>query len=96
MIVASDRAIEKLRERLIESAFKAGLGFRMLVTADKRGQRSFIIKLDRQHPEDRVVELGNVKAFLDSTTAGQIGDRQIDYLDEPDGGFILNDYGSPA
>jgi Fe-S cluster assembly iron-binding protein IscA len=89
MITASDKAIEKLREYLIESAFKAGLGFRLFVITDRAGKTTFSIKLDRQRQEDEVVKLGNVKAFLDSATSGQIGKCQIDYSEEPDGGFVL-------
>lgn len=96
MIIASDRAIEKLREQLIERCFKTGIGFRILVTTHERGEPTFTIRVDTQHREDKVMVLGNIKAFLDSTIVTRIGDYQLDYLDEPDGGFIMRKGSQPS
>jgi Fe-S cluster assembly iron-binding protein IscA len=91
MLTISKIAATKLQEHLVHKCIEAGIGFRVIVNTDENGRANVGIKLDRQHQEDEVVELGNVVVFLDSNTAIQIGEHQIDYLDEPDGGFILKD-----
>ena len=89
MVSISNEAAAKLREQLIHKCFQAGIGFRMCVNTDKSGRATFSIKLDRQHQRDKVIDSGGLKVLLDPSSATQISDRQIDYLDEPDGGFFL-------
>jgi Fe-S cluster assembly iron-binding protein IscA len=91
MLTISKIAAIKLEEHLVHQCTEVGIGFRVIVNTDEDGQATVGIKLDRRRQEDEVFELGNVMAFLDSNTAIQIGEHQIDYLDEPDGGFILKD-----
>jgi Fe-S cluster assembly iron-binding protein IscA len=61
----------------------------MLVNAADFGEATFSIKLDRQHRGDQVIESNGVKVFLDPASAARISDYQLDYQDEPDGGFFL-------
>ena len=61
----------------------------MLVNASESGKANFIIKLDRQHQGDEVIESNGVKVFWDPASATRISDYQLDYEDEPDGGFFL-------
>ena len=89
MVTASNKAAKQLREQLINKCFEAGIGFRMLVDAAKFGEATFSIKLDRQRRGDEVIESNGVKVFLDPASAARISDYQLDYQDEPDGGFIL-------
>lgn len=89
MITASDKAADKLREQLLDKCFEMGVGFRFQVTTDESGKSAFSIKLDKQHQEDESAQLNGVKVFMDPASASQIKDCQLDYLDEPDGGFIL-------
>ena len=96
MITASDKAIEKLRQYLIDTCFKTGLGFRIVVTMHERGEPTFTIRVDKQCRGDEVMELGNVKAFLNSTSASRIGDYQLDYIDKPDKGFVMTKCGQPS
>lgn len=90
MVSTSHKAVQRLREQLIRKCFEAGIGFRILVTAGKSGEATFGIKLDKQHQGDEVIELDGVKIFLDPASAAQIRDYQLDYHDEPNGGFYLN------
>ena len=91
MVTTSNRAAKRLREQLISKCFEAGIGFRMLVESSKSGQASFSIKVDRQHQEDKVIELNGVRVFLDPDSAAQISDFQLDYKDGADGGFYLKE-----
>jgi iron-sulfur cluster assembly protein len=89
MITTSNRAVEKLREQLVNKCLETGIGFRMLVSTDESGQAKFSIKLDRKHQGDEVIESNGVRVFLDPASAARISDYQLDYQDEPDGGFFL-------
>ena len=89
MVSTSNKAAKQLREQLTNKCFEAGIGFRMLVNTDESGKAVFGIKLDRERPGDEVIESSGVKVFLDPASAARIGDYQLDYQDEPDGGFFL-------
>jgi len=89
MISISNKAAKQLRDQLINKYFEAGIGFRMLVNTDESGKATFSIKFDRQHRGDEVMESNGVKVFLDAASAARISDYQLDYQDEPNGGFFL-------
>jgi Fe-S cluster assembly iron-binding protein IscA len=89
MLGISKRAVEMLREELIHKCFQADIGFRILVGNSESGEATFGIKFDRQRQGDEVIESDGVKVFLDATSAAQIEDCQVDYHDEPGGGFFL-------
>jgi Fe-S cluster assembly iron-binding protein IscA len=89
MLSISSRALGRLREELIHRCFEIGIGFRFAVTTDELGKATFIIKFDRQRQGDKVIESDGVKVFLDTSSAAQIKDYQVDYNDEPEGGFFL-------
>ena len=89
MVNATNEAAKRLQELLINKCFEAGIGFRMLVNTAEFGEAIFSIKLDRQRREDEVIESNGVKVFLDPVSAARISDYQLDYEDEPGGGFYL-------
>jgi iron-sulfur cluster assembly protein len=89
MVSTSNKAAEQLREQLINKCFEAGIGFRVLVNASESSKATFSIKLDRQNMKDEVLESNGIKLFLDPASAARISGYQLDYQDEPDGGFIL-------
>ena len=89
MFSISSRAVERLREELIHKCFEIGVGFRIAVTTDEFGKATFSMKFDRQRQGDEVIESDGVKLFLDASSAAQIKDCQVDYHDEPGGGFFL-------
>lgn len=89
MVNTTNKAAKRLREHLIDKCFEAGIGFRMLVNSGESGKATFSIKLDREYPQDQVIESNGVKLFLDPPSAARISDYQLDYRDEPDGGFFL-------
>ena len=89
MVTTSSKAVARLREQLIHRCFEAGIGFRLFASTDKSGKGNYFIKVDRQQQADKVIDSGGVKLFLDPSSATQIRNYQLDYHDEPDGGFFL-------
>lgn len=85
----STKAVAQLREHLLQKFFEAGFGFRVDISTDESGKATFSIRLDRQHQEDKVIESDGIRIFLDSCSATQISDYQLDYEDQPDSGFFL-------
>ena len=88
MVSTSSKAAAKLREHLIYKCLEAGIGFRILVDGD---EATFSIMVDREHQGDQVTETGGVKVFVDPSSAASIGRYQLDYEDEPAGGFYLRE-----
>jgi len=89
MVNTTNKAAKRLREHLIDKCFEAGVGFRVFVNSGESGKATFGIKLDRERPQDQIIESNGVKLFLDPASAARISDYQLDYRDEPDGGFLL-------
>jgi Fe-S cluster assembly iron-binding protein IscA len=89
MLTASEVAARKLQEQLVHKCAEMGIGFRVIVNTDKSGMTTYSIKLDRQHQEDKVKEIDGVKMLLDQPSAALIDDYELDYIDQPDGGFML-------
>jgi Fe-S cluster assembly iron-binding protein IscA len=89
MIDVSTRAIDKLREELIQKCLDAGIGFRIMVSTDEAGKVISSMRFDRQRQDDMVTNLGGVKLFSDPRSVGQVKNYHLDYLDNPEGGFFL-------
>lgn len=89
MIHVSTRAVDKLREELVQKCLDAGIGFRIMVDTDNTGKITSSMKFDRQHQGDMVIDLGGVKLFSDLTSVAHVRDYHLDYLDNQDGGFFL-------
>lgn len=89
MIQVSVRATDKLKEELIQKCLDAGIGFRIMVDMDDAGKIASVMKFDRQHQDDMVIDLGGVKLFSDPSSVACVRDYHLDYEDHPDGGFFL-------
>lgn len=89
MISISPEAVNMLKEKLVMSCSEAGIGFRVLVAADEHGEKTFSIKVDMAREGDQVLEAEGVKVFVDPASAAQAADYELDYIDEPEGGFVL-------
>jgi Fe-S cluster assembly iron-binding protein IscA len=89
MIHVSTRAVDKLREELVQKCLDAGIGFRIMVNTDEAGKITSSMKFDRQRQDDMVIDLGGVKLFSDTSSVAHVKDYHLDYLDNPDGGFFL-------
>lgn len=89
MIQVSTRAVNKLREELVQKCLDAGIGFRILIAADETGKITSSMKFDRQRQDDEVIDLGGVKLFSEPGGVANVRDYHLDYLENPDGGFFL-------
>jgi len=89
VITASDKALNKLQEWLAHKYFETGIGFRILTSTNKFGELRYGMKLDRQCQGDEVAELNGIKLLLDPASTGEFTNCELDYVDEPDSGFVL-------
>ncbi len=89
MIQVSTKAVDRLKEELVQKCLDAGIGFRIMVNTDDTGKISSTMKFDRQRLDDLVIDLGGVKLFSDRNSVAQVRDYHLDYLDNPEGGFFL-------
>jgi len=89
MIHVSTRAGDKLREELIQKCLDAGIGFRITVNTEETGKITSSMRFDRQHQDDEVIDLGGVKLFIDPSCIAHVKDYNLDYLENPEGGFFL-------
>jgi Fe-S cluster assembly iron-binding protein IscA len=89
VIDVSTRAVDKLREELVQKCLDAGIGFRIIVNTDDSGKITSNMRFDRQHQGDMVIDLGGVKLFSDPGSVAHVKDYHLDYLGNPDGGFFL-------
>jgi len=88
-LTVSDKAAEKLKEDLIQRCLNVGLGYRLINNTAEPGKDTFSMELDKEHPGDEVVVLNGIRVFLDPANAARLKDYELDYLDEPSGGFLL-------
>jgi|GEM_PF-1751354 len=93
VITASDKALNKLHEWLTQKYFETGIGFRILANSNESGKPTYSIKLDRQRQGDEVAEVNGIKFLLDPASAGEFTNCELDYVDEPNGGFVLRKCG---
>lgn len=89
MLTVSNKATEKLQQKLLQTCFEMGIGFKVFAQTDESGKATFSIKVAKQTRGDEVTELDGIKVFLDTASAAKLGNYELDYLDEPDGGFLL-------
>jgi Fe-S cluster assembly iron-binding protein IscA len=89
MIQVSMRAADKLKEELVKKCLDAGIGFRIMINLNNEGKVSPVMKFDRQHQGDTVLDLGGVKLFSNPEEVAQVKGYHLDYLENPDMGFYL-------
>ncbi|MFQ6114204.1 MAG: hypothetical protein ACE5NG_08955 [bacterium] len=93
MLTASDKALNKLQEWLMQKYYQTGVGFRILAISKESGEPRYAIKLDRQHQGDKIADLNGIKFLFEPASTIAFTDYELDYLDEPGGGFILRKSG---
>lgn len=89
MLSVTERAAEKLREEFLREFAEADVGFRVIASSHKPSQDGVKIKMDRQHENDRTIDLGGVKLFVNSSIVKQLHNYQLVWWDEPQAGFYL-------
>jgi Fe-S cluster assembly iron-binding protein IscA len=88
-MMTSEKAIEKLKDELINRVSHIGLGFRVYKELSGAGSSRLALKLDNRSPDDETIELHGIRLFIDPHNAAQLKDLELDYIDGPTGGFIL-------
>jgi Fe-S cluster assembly iron-binding protein IscA len=91
MIELEFKALERLKEKLLESCYDAGIGYRMLITKTETEEISCILKLDIKREGDQVVEGNGMRIFLDPESALHMQDNELEFLDIYNDNFILRD-----
>jgi Fe-S cluster assembly iron-binding protein IscA len=94
MMTATEKATEKLKENLLQRCIDIGLGFRLISDAQDPSKGEFSIKVDHKRPGDRVIESHGIRIYLNSTNAIALENYELDYVDEPGGGFCLRGQGA--
>ncbi len=89
MMTASERAVEKLKDTLIQRYLDVGLGYRIIGSIPGSGHTTFNLELDKEHSGDKVVESLGIRIFMDPEKAVLLKDYELDYIDGPAGGFML-------
>ena len=89
MMTASEKAVHRLEDYLIKRCLAAGLGFRVVNNSHELGHAVLSIKLDNEHTGDEVITSHGIRIFVDPANAVLLKDCELDYLDEPTGGFCL-------
>jgi Fe-S cluster assembly iron-binding protein IscA len=90
-MITSEKAIEKLKDELINRVSHVGLGFRVYTDSAGEGSSRLALKLDNQCPDDETIESHGIRLFIDPLNASHLKDLELDYSDGPTGGFILKD-----
>jgi Fe-S cluster assembly iron-binding protein IscA len=91
MIELGFKALEKLKEKLLESCYDAGIGYRILVTKKESGEISCVLKLGTKREGDHVIEFEGMRIFLDPLSAFYMRDSELQFLDMSNDSFILRD-----
>jgi Fe-S cluster assembly iron-binding protein IscA len=88
-MTVSEKAVQRLEDYLIQRCFDAGLGFRVANDGHESGHAVVSIKLDYEHTGDEVTTSQGIRIFVDPASATVLKDCNLDYVDEPTGGFCL-------
>jgi len=87
----SEKAIEKLKDEMVNRVSHIGLGFRVCKNTTEEGNSGLALKLDNRGPDDETIESHGIYLFIDSHSAAMLKDLELDYVDGPAGGFILKE-----
>jgi len=87
----SEKAVEKLKDELVNRLAGVGLGYRVYQDLDGSGRFKLALKLDRKRPDDETIESHGVCIFLDPLSSIKLKDLELDYTEGPNGCFILKD-----
>jgi Fe-S cluster assembly iron-binding protein IscA len=89
MVEIGAKAAQALRDKLLETLFKEGIGFRIYATEAQDGSAAFAMRLDSIEEGDELLAIDGINVFLDLASAAKLSARSIDYMDEPQRAFVL-------
>jgi len=85
----TSRAAAILKEKLLESCYHAGIGFRMRMAVNDCGEKTLFIQPDAVKEDDKTLELDGVKVFMDPECVARVQWYQLDCTDEPSGTLLI-------
>ena len=89
MLGINREAVKMLKDKLVNGCSEAGIGFRLVVAQNDRGEKTFSIKVDRERVGDEVLEADGVKLFIDPVNATWAADLELAYSEQDQAGFVL-------
>jgi len=89
MLNVSFKAVEKLKDTLLERCVNNGLGFRLQSLSPDAEISDFVIRLDRMGLGDEVVINQGVIVFVANNGLGSLAGWELDYSEEPGLGFCF-------
>jgi Fe-S cluster assembly iron-binding protein IscA len=89
MLGISREAIKMLKDKLVNGCSEAGIGFRLIVAQDERGEKTFSIKVDTEREGDEVLEADGVKLFIDTANTTWSAGHELAYNEQDQVGFVL-------
>ncbi len=87
MLNVSLKAVEKLKDILLERCVNNGLGFRLQSLSPDAETNGFVIRLDRMGPGDEVVVNQGIIIFVANNGLRSLEGGELDYCEEPGLGF---------
>jgi|WetSurMetagenome_2_1015567.scaffolds.fasta_scaffold184169_2 Fe-S cluster assembly iron-binding protein IscA len=93
MLSTTEKAAERLKNVLLQRYLKVGMGFRLTRSNNEPGGTIFNIQLDSERENDEVFVSYGIKVIMDQDIAALVGESELDYIDEPVGGFSLKGLG---
>jgi len=93
MIDVTSNAASLLKQKILQSCFEAGIGYRLAFARKENGDQSIILQLDQVREGDAVLDLEGLKIFVDSDSLSQAAGGEIDYINDA-ASFIYQGSGS--
>jgi Fe-S cluster assembly iron-binding protein IscA len=85
----SEKALDRLKMKLLDSLQEVDIGFRMEVIGDDLSDLTLNIRLDKKRAGDEVYEKDGIKMFLNPENKFSFEEYQLDYEDDSGEGFII-------
>lgn len=85
----SEKALNRLKMKLLNSLQEVDIGFRMEIIGDDSSDLTLNIRLDKKRARDEVYEKDGIKIFLDAESNFSLDEYQLDYEDDSNEGFII-------
>jgi len=85
----SNKAVDRLKMKLLNSIQEADIGFRMEVIGDGTNDFTTNIRLDKKRSGDEVYEKDGIQIFFNPESTFPIEEYELDFIDETEEGFIM-------
>ena len=89
MLGINREAVKMLKDKLVNGCSEAGIGFRLVVAQNERGEKTFSIKVGMEREGDEVLEADGVKLFIDPANAIWATGHELAFNEQDQVGFVL-------